>query len=130
EIQSEFKGEFSVGSLLLFAAIESLLAAVIIVPLAGNGKRAGNSHQSIVIPGLVFVFIVGILLIAGYYYFTNADRTLMSLWPIVLIATVLGALFSSGTEQKVKSVLAIGALALAAYILSAPLFNATEKYEA
>lgn len=53
----------------------------------------------------------------------------MSLWPIVLIAAVLGALFSSGTEQKVKSVLAIGALALAVYILSAPLFNATEKYE-
>ncbi|MBX0315550.1 LptF/LptG family permease [Planococcus glaciei] len=118
------------GSILLFAAIASLVAALIIVPLAGNGRRSGNSSGSVVVPGLVFVFIVGLLLITGYYYFTNADRSLMSLWPIVLIAAVLGALFSSGTEQKVKSVLAIGALALAVYILSAPLFNATEKYEA
>ncbi|MDN7246674.1 hypothetical protein QWY16_02060 [Planococcus shenhongbingii] len=121
------------GSILLFAAAVSLAAAFIVVPLTGiGGGKKGNDKpaQSFIVPGIIFVFIIGTLIVAGYYYFANLDRNIMSLWPVLLITSAFGALLSRGNEQKVKSLLFVGAVAFAGYVLTAPLFNASEKYEA
>ncbi|MBU0904449.1 MAG: hypothetical protein KKF57_04610, partial [Firmicutes bacterium] len=64
-----------------------------------------------------------------FYYVTNIDRNLTALWPLAILATGLGAFVSKGKEQLVKGVLFMAALAFGAYILSAVLFNANEKFD-
>ncbi|MFD1864823.1 hypothetical protein [Planococcus chinensis] len=120
------------GSILIFGAIVALLAAFIIVPLAGgkgNHKEDGAAGPLAMVPALIAVFIIGTAAVAAYYYIGNIDRNPLSLWPVLLVAAGLGTLFSHGREQKAKAVLFAGALLLAAYIFSAPLFNAEKKHE-
>lgn len=120
------------GSIALFSAIAALIAALVIVPLT-NGRGKHNEEEtarwSVMIPALITVFVIGAIGIAAYYYLGNVDRNVLSLWPILVVATGLGVLFSQGMEQKAKAVLFAGSLLLTAYIFSAPLFNAEEKYK-
>lgn len=116
------------SSILLFSALSALAAALIITPFT-IGKRGGNGNASGVVAMFVIVFVVAFLAIGIYYYTFNMDRNLTSLWPVALAATILGTLFSQGAEQKLKTLLLMGAAAASAYILAAPLFNATEKFE-
>ncbi|XKE95154.1 hypothetical protein LG326_02075 [Metaplanococcus flavidus] len=116
------------SSILLFSALSALLAAVIITPITA-GKREGKGNTSAVFAMFAIVFVMAFLAIGIYYYIFNVDRNLTSLWPIALAATVLGTMFAQGTEQKAKALLLVGAAGASAYILAAPLFNATEKFE-
>ncbi|WP_281863790.1 hypothetical protein [Planomicrobium okeanokoites] len=116
------------SSILLFSALSALLAAVIITPITA-GRREGKGNTSAVFAMFAIVFVTAFLAIGIYYYIFNVDRNLTSLWPIALAAAVLGTMFAQGTEQKAKALLLVGAAGAAAYILAAPLFNATEKFE-
>ncbi|TWT24728.1 hypothetical protein [Planomicrobium sp. CPCC 101110] len=121
------------GSIILFAAIAALAAALIASPLTegkptkrGSGKRTFSARLAGVIVMLLFFTV----LITAYYYFTHLDLNLLSLWPLFIIVSALGFFASSGTEQKVKGFLFVASLIIGAYVLSAPLFNATEKFKA
>ena len=57
------------------------------------------------------------------------DRNLSSLWPLFIIISALGTVFSSGKERMVKAILFVGSLFLGIYFLTAFIFNADEKYE-
>ncbi|MCM3612185.1 glycosyltransferase family 39 protein [Planococcus sp. MERTA32b] len=116
------------GSILLFSALSALVAALIITPFTA-GKKEGKGNASVVAAMFAIVFVTAFLAIGIYYYIFNVDRNLTSLWPVALVAAVLGALFSQGAEQKAKTLLLVGAAGASAYILAAPLFNATEKFE-
>ncbi|MDN7243253.1 hypothetical protein QWY14_15720 [Planococcus sp. N028] len=121
------------GSIILFAAVVALVAALIVSPLtAGKVERRAKEKSAVStrVVGLVITLIFFTALITGYYYFTNLDRNFLALWPLLIVATGLGAFASSGIEQKVKGLLFAASLVLGAYVLSAPLFNATEKFEA
>jgi hypothetical protein len=121
------------GSIILFAAITALAAALIISPVATSrpSKRSKEkSTASTRLIGLVILLVFFTALIAAYYYFTNLDRNITSLWPLLILVAGIGAFASSGIERKVKGLLFAASLVLGAYILSAPLFNATEKFEA
>ena len=61
---------------------------------------------------------------------TNLDRNWTSFWGPLLVVTLLGAIVAGGKDRKLKIVLFLGAFAFGAYILSAPLFNADQKYKA
>ena len=74
--------------------------------------------------------IFSAVIIFVFYYLTNMDRNWTSLWVLLLAVTILGALLAWGKERKVKIVLFLAALVFGAYLLSAPLFNANQKYKA
>lgn len=112
------------GLTLLYSIAIAVVATLLIVPLTlPTEKKKG------IITGLVSTTIVLAILIFLFYYVTNIDRNLTALWPLAILATGLGAFVSKGKEQLVKGVLFIAALAFGAYILSAVLFNANEKFD-
>ncbi len=109
---------------LLYSVVIAVVATLLIVPLTlptekKKGIVAGLNGTTIVLAIVIFVF----------YYVTNIDRNLTALWPLAILATGLGAFISKGKEQLVKSVVFIAALAFGAYIISAVLFNANEKFD-
>ncbi|TWT02325.1 hypothetical protein [Planomicrobium sp. CPCC 101079] len=121
------------GSIILFAAIAALAAALVASPLtegkpSKRGKEKGTLAARLV--GVVVMLVFFTALITAYYYFTNLDLNLLSLWPLFIVVAALGFFASSGIEQKVKGLLFVASLVLGAYVLSAPLFNATEKFNA
>ena len=120
------------SSILLFSALGAFVMALIITPFASgksNGNEEGNGVLSALVAIFAIVFVLAFIAIGIYYYVFNMDRNITSLWPFALVAAVLGTLFAQGMEQKAKTVLLAVAVAASAYILAAPLFNATEKFE-
>lgn len=112
------------GLTLLYSVVIAVVAALLIVPLTlPTEKKKG------IVAGLIGTTIVLAIVIFLFYYVTNVDRNLTALWPLAILATGLGAFVSKGKEQLVKGVLFIAALAFGAYILSAVLFNANEKFD-
>src|SRR5690606_1333551 len=90
---SKYRGEFVMGSILLFSVVVAIAAAVIIVPLT-SAKGEEEKGKSLVVPALLFAAVIGAIVIALAYYFLNIDRNLTSLWPVLAVAAGLGALFS------------------------------------
>lgn len=112
------------GLTILYSVVIAVVAALLIVPLTlPTEKKKG------IVAGLIGTTIVLAIVIFLFYYVTNIDRNLTALWPLAILATGLGAFVSKGKEQLVKGVLFIAALAFGAYILSAVLFNANEKFD-
>jgi len=112
------------GLTLLYSVVIAVVAALLIVPLTlPTEKKKG------IVAGLIGTTIVLAIVIFLFYYVTNIDRNLTALWPLAILATGLGAFVSKGKEQLVKGVLFMAALAFGAYILSAVLFNANEKFD-
>lgn len=109
---------------LLYSVVIAVVATLLIVPLTlPTEKKKG------IVAGLIGTTIVLAIVIFVFYYVTNIDRNLTALWPLAILATGLGAFISKGKEQLVKSVVFIAALAFGAYIISAVLFNANEKFD-
>lgn len=117
------------GSIILFSLIVGIITTVLILPLFNRDDDKEKNPFSIgmfSIIGLVLLFTIGAFIL---YYFTNQDRNWSSLWPLAIIVTGLGMFVSKGLEQKVKAAIFLGSLAFGVYILTAPLFNADEKYK-
>lgn len=120
------------GNTILFAVIASLAATLIVSPLTAGKKTKRSKEKSTLttrLMGLAITLLFFTALITGYYYFTNLDRNLLSLWPLLILAAGLGMFASSGSEQKIKGLIFAASLVLGAYVLTAPLFNATEKFQ-
>ena len=77
---------------------------------------------------MITAIILLILLFFGFYYFSNLDRNLSSLWIFAIIITASVTVVSSGKERIIKSILCIGSLSRWHLFLTAFLFNADEKY--
>ena len=125
------------GNMFLFALIVGIASALILIPVYGNNKSTDKkSHNKSTkedrkfIPGtIVAVLVIIIPSVYAFYYFTNYDRNLSSLWVLAIVVTAIGAVFSTGLERKVKAVLFVASLVLGVYFLTAFLFNSDEKYE-
>ena len=115
-------------SLLLFSVLVGVVASAMIVPfLSVNNKKEPLSFNRWVAFGtLTVISTIGVFI---FYYVTNLDRNWTSLWALLLVVTILGAVVSQGVERKVKMVVTLAALLVGVYVLSAPLFNANKKYE-
>ena len=117
-------------NLLIFSIVTGVVSSLIIVPLVLNNKGTevkvpfsrGAAMASITVLCTVIVF--------AFYYLTNMDRNWTSLWGPLLVVTLLGVIVAGSKDRKFKIVLLLGAIAFGAYILSAPLFNANQKYKA
>lgn len=77
----------------------------------------------------IAALVILVLTVFAFYYITNLDRNLTSIWPFVLIITAIGAVFATGKERMIKLVLFIGSLIMGVYFLIAFIFNADEKYD-
>ena len=131
-------------NLLIFSLITALVGTLFIVPLtkrapsSTEGKEQeeielSNSWTNAVnnyrVPLLITTFILLFIIVFSTYYVTNLDRNISSLTIFALSTLLLGALISSGKEAGAKGFLFLLALGFGIYLWSAPLFNATDKYE-
>ncbi|MEH7075664.1 hypothetical protein [Neobacillus drentensis] len=118
------------GNIFLFTLIIGIISALVLIPIFdhGNGKKKKESNKLNI---GVFIVVVIILSIVVYlfYYLSNFDRNLSSIWPLGIILTAGGAFFARGTERIVKGLLFLVCLGLGIYFLTAFIFNADEKYK-
>lgn len=105
----------------IISAIVAVITALLVVPLTTKKKGTMSS--------LVSLTILTFIVLAIVYYVTNLDRNWTALWPWLVIATLVGTIFSRGKEQKAKGIVFLGSLGLAIFMLTAPFWNANEKYE-
>ncbi|MFJ5762064.1 hypothetical protein ACIQAA_23675 [Neobacillus sp. NPDC093182] len=125
------------GNMFLFSLIVAIVSALVLIPIYRDDKSTGpksnkksSNGAGRLIPGAIIALIVILIpSVFAYYYFTNYDRNLSSLWVLAIMITALGALISAGMERKVKALLFAASLILGIYFLTAFLFNADEKYE-
>jgi uncharacterized membrane protein YeaQ/YmgE (transglycosylase-associated protein family) len=125
------------GNMFLFVLIVAIVSALVLIPFYHTDKssNAKSNRKSTNVdrkfkPGVFLVVLVVLIpSVFAYYYFTNYDRNLSSLWVHAIVVTVIGTLISTGIERKVKAVLFLASLAMGIYFLTAFLFNAEEKYE-
>ncbi|MFD1929710.1 hypothetical protein ACFSFY_16850 [Sporosarcina siberiensis] len=117
-------------NLLILSIITGVLASLVIVPLVKVNQETEEKLTFNRMTALAVTATVLSLITFGFYYVTNMDRNWTSLWVALVVVTLLGVLVASGKERNVKVVLLLGSIVVAAFVLSAPLFNADKKYEA
>lgn len=127
------------GNLLIFSLIIVIASAMVMLPffrgekptnavsskISKKSKSKATSNKSV----MIAILIIFVPVVFVFYYFSNVDRNISSLWVFAIIATLLGTIVSHGMERKMKGLLFVGSLILAGYFLTAFLFNADEKYE-
>ncbi|WP_342507197.1 hypothetical protein [Sporosarcina sp. FSL K6-2383] len=117
-------------NLLIFSIITGIVSSLIIVPFVLNKKETKEPVSFNKVAAVASTAVVSTILVFAFYYLTNMDRNWTSLWGPLLVVTLLGAVVAGSKDRKFKIVLLLGAIAFGAYILSAPLFNADQKYKA
>ncbi|MCG7343335.1 hypothetical protein MHZ92_04280 [Sporosarcina sp. ACRSL] len=115
-------------NLLLFSIVAGIVSAMIMVPLTSTTKEGGPAFNRI--GALSSTVVLMAVITFAFYYLTNIDRNWTSLWALFLLVTIAGVVFATGKERSFKIVLALVALAGSAFILTAPFFNANQKYKA
>ncbi|ALC88265.1 hypothetical protein AM499_15280 [Bacillus sp. FJAT-22090] len=105
----------------IISAVVAVLTGLIIMPWTAKRKDTMSSFIGLA----VLTFIV----LAVVYYISNLDRNWTALWPWLVLVTLAGTLLSKGKEQKAKGLLFLGSLVVAIFMLSAPVWNADEKFE-
>ena len=118
------------GNIFLFSLIIGLASALILIPFSKGKTEGGEKPSKTLKAGFLVTFIILLVLfVFTFYYLTNLDRNLTSLWIYAVFITGIGVFLASGKERIIKSLLFIGSLAVCAYFLTAFLFNANEKFE-
>ncbi|MGE7912013.1 hypothetical protein [Lysinibacillus xylanilyticus] len=114
--------------LLIASAVIGLIASVLLTPLITKKREDGGSKKVI---GVFFiaVFVLGFLATGITVYVTKMDVNWLAFWPAIILLTLGGALLANGIERKIKGVLFLASLGVAVYVLSAPLWNANEKFK-
>lgn len=108
-------------SVFIISAVAAILTALLVVPLTAKRKDTVTS--------IIGLSILTFIVLAIIYYVTNIDRNWTALWPLLVITTLAGMILSKGNEQKAKGILFLGSLGLAVYMLTAPFWNADEKFK-
>ncbi|WP_102347783.1 hypothetical protein [Bacillus sp. Marseille-P3661] len=118
------------GNILLFSVIVALASALLIFPL--TNKRDDKSKEKSKVGQTTLLVITVVLLLSVvfvFYYLTNLDRNISSVWPLLIVITAIGASFASGKERFLKICLFGASLLVGGFFLAAPMFNADEKFE-
>src|SRR4051794_30434128 len=94
------------GNMFLFALIVGIASTIVLIPFFSPTKTGDKKGDKKLLPGaIIAVLVILIPSVFAYYYFTNFDRNLSSLWVHAIVITALGALVSTGMERKVKALL-------------------------
>ncbi|AYC28540.1 hypothetical protein [Paenisporosarcina cavernae] len=112
------------GLTILYSVLVGIAAALLMTPLTiAKEKRKGLGI------GVLLISLVVAIVVFLFVYFTNIDRNIEALWPLALIASIVGFSTARGKEQMAKGVVLVLSIGAATYFMSAPLFNADEKYQ-
>lgn len=116
-----------IGQLVIISVIVSAVVTVLLVPMTRKIPKSQLTVRQQ--KGLaIIVFIISVISVFSVIYISKIDLH----WTIFIYAlpvvALVGAIFSVGLEQKVKSVIVFVSIIAAVYLLSAPIFNATDKY--
>ena len=117
-----------IGQLVIISVIVSIIITVLLVPMTRKIPKSQLTVRQQ--KGLaIIVFIISVISVFSVIYISKIDLH----WTIFIYAlpvvALVGAIFSVGLEQKVKSVIVFVSIIAAVYLLSAPIFNATDKYK-
>lgn len=115
------------GNIFLFSLIIGLASALVLIPFSKTKKQKEDKQPKTGILLTIIIFLV--VIVFAFYYLSNLDRNLSSLWILAIIITAAGAALSSGKERLIKAFLCLGSLVVGIYVLTAFVFNADEKYE-
>lgn len=124
--ETVLKGDF-MGNIFLFSLIIGLASALVLIPFSKTKKQKEDKQPKTGILLTIIIFLV--VIVFAFYYLSNLDRNLSSLWILAIIITAAGAALSSGKERLIKAFLCLGSLVVGIYVLTAFVFNADEKYE-
>ncbi len=114
--------------LLIASTVIALIASVLLTPLITKKREDGKSKKVI---GYFFVgvFVLGFLATGITIYVTKMDVNWLAFWPAIILLTLGGAFLASGVERKIKGLLFLVSLGVAVYVLSAPIWNANDKFK-
>src|SRR4051812_47584108 len=93
------------GNIFLFTLIIGIASALILIPIFKNNQESNKEGKKLRIGVFITVFVILILGVFSFYYFSNFDRNLSSLWPLGIVLTAGGAILAKGTERKIKGLL-------------------------
>lgn len=115
--------------LLLTTLIFSIVTTILVVPISKKLPKNEELSTKQLFQSLIFVFIASFIVYTAFVYLTKIDlHWTISIYALPIILFI-GALSTSGAEQKIKSFLFFISLIGIVYMFAAPLFNANEKYE-
>ncbi|WP_078433594.1 sulfite exporter TauE/SafE family protein [Metabacillus halosaccharovorans] len=119
-------------NILIFSLIIGLVSAILIIPFTKKkpAKKENKTAQKTLSIGAISTLLALIMIgTFAFYYMSNLDRNISSLWIFMIVVSALGAMIASGKERIIKGVIFLGSLVFGIYLLSAPFFNANEKFE-
>lgn len=86
------------GNIFLFTLIIGIASALILIPIFKNDQASNKEGKKLKIGVFISVFVILILAVFSFYYISNFDRNLSSLWPLGIVLTALGAVLAKGTD--------------------------------
>lgn len=116
------------GQLLLITAIGSLLITLLLVPLT---KKVKNNELSTKIFSILAIttFVLSFISVFLTVYISKIDLSWTIFLYVLPVVAIAGAIFAVGVEQKIKSAIVLAGIIGIGYLVSAPFFNADEKFE-
>ena len=115
------------GDLEIISIIASAIITILLVPLTRKiPKSELTAKQQTILA--IFVFIISIILAFSFIYISKIDLHWTVFIYVLPVVALIGAIFSVGLEQKIKSAIVLVSIIGVAYLLSAPIFNAADKY--
>lgn len=118
----------TVEQLLLITFIGSLIVTLLIIPISRHVKNGKLLSKKLIITAPL-AFIISFIAIFVTVYVSKIDLN----WTVFLyalpVAAIAGAILSTGREQKLKSAIVLVGILGVAYLISAPLLNAEQKFK-
>lgn len=115
------------NQLLIATLIVEVVITVVVVPITKKGQKGEKTNK--LWSSLIFSLIASSVISFVVVYITKIDMHWTAFAYVLPIIALIGVLMSTGVEQTFKGILFLASLILLGYMLSAPIWNANEKFE-
>lgn len=116
------------SQLFIISIIAAGIITMLLIPMTKKIPRielTSKQYGILAVSVLIFSFISTFFTV----YVSKIDLHWTVFLYILPVIALGGAIFSTGIERKIKSAVVLASIIAVAYLLSAPLFNAEEKYK-